>query len=903
MSRAVPRTVLLIEDNDGDARLIRELLREAPGTGFDLDVRETLASALDRIRSGGVDVVLVDLGLPDSQGIDTLRRVHAAAPDVPAVVLTGFADEELATRAVREGAQDYLVKGRGDGELLARALTYAIERHEARVALERKEQHFRALIENALDFIALLDERGAILYQSASAELAMGYGAGDLVGTSAFERIHPHDRTVLDGLFEKIARTPGESAVVGFRFLHADGTWRTIEGIARNLLHHPAVRAVVFNGHDVTDRMFAEQRLTTEQTLRHAIERAVASGVVAHDRDGRTTYVNGAFCRMVGWSEAELLGAAPPFVYWPPEEHGRIRAAFERTLSGEAPADGFELTFWRKNGQRFDALVLVTPLADDPGPISGWVASVTDVTRLRRAESAVKVSEQQYRLLAENASDVIWMLGVDLSMQYLSPSIQRLRGYTVDEAMQQSVADVLTPASLDVAMHALREELSREATTGHDRHWSRTLDLEMVRKDGSTVWTESRITLLRDDDGLLSGFLGVSRDISERKAAEEALRKSEEERRQLQKMEAIGRLAGGVAHDFNNMLTVILGRAGMLLSRLHREDPVRREIELIQTTGQRAASLTRQLLAFSRKQILQPKVLDVNGVVSDLDKMLRRLIGEDIELVTELSPFALRVRADEAQLQQVVLNLAVNARDAMPSGGRLRIATAGLELGDSEQHPHGLTTGRWVVLTVADNGCGMPPDVQSRVFEPFFTTKEHGTGLGLATVYGIVKQHDGEIVLESIENHGTTFTIYLPTTVAAIDLGRAAQSPALRARSQATILIVEDEADVREILCEVLEDLGYRVLPAADAVEALATVAEHGRTIDLVVTDIVMPGMNGPDLVARLRRTRAGLRAVYISGYTDGAISEQRQLPPGTHFLSKPFSPESLATRVRDALA
>jgi len=392
-------------------------------------------------------------------------------------------------------------------------------------------------------------------------------------------------------------------------------------------------------------------------------------------------------------------------------------------------------------------------------------------------------------------------------------------------------------------------------------------------------------------------LLAVTRDVTE-------LRSLQQQLRQAQKMEAIGRLAGGVAHDFNNLLGVITGYGELVRQRMPTEDPLHVKVEQILKAADRAASLTRQLLAFSRQQVLQPEILDVNHIVSDMDKLLHRLIGEDVELGTALDPSLGRVRADPGQLAQIVMNLAVNARDAMPGGGRLTIETANAELDAAYAvlHPPA-KPGRYVMLAMSDTGSGMDAEIQSHVFEPFFTTKPvgEGTGLGLSTVYGIVKQSDGYVWVYSEVGVGTTFKIYLPR----IDLATAAppqERPAPAARSSETVLLVEDEDALRGLLRETLEDNGYVVLVARDGAQALQIADAHAGPIHLIVTDLIMPGINGRSAAEEIVSARPEVKVLYISGYSSEAVARSGALGRGSAFLSKPFTPKGLLRKVRDLL-
>jgi len=399
------------------------------------------------------------------------------------------------------------------------------------------------------------------------------------------------------------------------------------------------------------------------------------------------------------------------------------------------------------------------------------------------------------------------------------------------------------------------------------------------------------------EDEHLIRVWGTQRDVTEQRHLEEQFRQS-------QKMEAVGQLAGGIAHDFNNLLTAILGNTQLLLRDLPPGDSKRGDVEEIRKASERAASLTRQLLAYSRRQMLQPEVLDLNVVVAEMDRMLRRLIGEHIALVTVLAPDLGRVRADPNQIEQVIVNLAVNARDAMPDGGKLMIETANLTLDESFAQAHlGSVAGEYALLAVTDTGTGMDATVRAHVFEPFFTTKEvgKGTGLGLATVYGIVKQSGGYISVYSEVGHGSTFKIYLPRIVATADAVGSVQKGG-PTRGTETVLVVEDEPAVLQLSQRALEAQGYVVLAASDPPAALRVVERHGGTIHLLLTDVVMPTMSGAELAERLVAQRPGIRVLYMSGYPGDAVVQHGALPSGSAFLQKPFSPDGLSRKVRDVL-
>jgi PAS domain S-box-containing protein len=493
------------------------------------------------------------------------------------------------------------------------------------------------------------------------------------------------------------------------------------------------------------------------------------------------------------------------------------------------------------------------------------------------------------RSIAEHSPAGIVTTDVRGRVTYWSPRTEELLGYRSDEMLGRPVAE-LQRGGRDAARALMRRLQAEDRIRDHEA--------EILAKDGRWVECRFSLALLRDSAGEAVGTLAILEDTSERKRLEAQLR-------QAQKMEAVGRLAGGIAHDFNNLLAVIMGHSDLIRSVLKKGDALAHDVEQIRRASERAASLTRQLLAFSRRQFLQPQVIDVSTLVGNLATMLRRLIAEDIQLDLRLDPEAGRVSADPGQLEQVIVNLAVNARDAMPQGGRLTLETAAEVLDQAfvSAHP-GSATGPHVRLSIHDTGCGMGPDVLSHLFEPFFTTKEpgRGTGLGLSTVYGIVKQHRGYIDVVSEEGHGSTFAVYLPRVDTRPTAERPAPKERLKPGSRETVLFVEDEVALRDLMHRVLVKGGYTVLAAGDGVEALAAVTGHAGPIDLVVTDVIMPRMSGPDLVGQLRSRQPGIRVLYVSGYTADQLRAQADLGREEMLLAKPFTSEGLLRKVREVL-
>jgi hypothetical protein len=517
-------------------------------------------------------------------------------------------------------------------------------------------------------------------------------------------------------------------------------------------------------------------------------------------------------------------------------------------------------------------------------------AAVREALRRKWAENASKESEERYRSLVMSIPDVVWTFDSTGHVTFISPNVQTLSGYSAEEAYRSA------PSFFSEAVHPddlRRVQKAFEAASGKPFE----LEFRLKCKDGRWIWVRNRVIGGHEKDGVRF-WHGLLSDVTERKQLEQQLIMS-------QKIEAVGRLAGGIAHDFNNLLTMINGYSQLLLERLEPDAPFTPFVQEIKDAGDRAASLTRQLLAFSRRQIMTFEVLDLNSVVSGLEKMLKRLIGEDILLRTVLDPALGHIKADPGQIEQIVMNLAVNARDAMPLGGELTLETANVQLDEAFVRTHmGATAGPSVMLALSDTGAGMTAETKARIFEPFFTTKEpgKGTGLGLATVYGIVKQMEGSIWVSSELGLGAVFKIYFPRVdeVPAAETKVAAQfNPVSRSE---IVLLVEDEVGVRGFVCSALESSGYKVLVAKDAEDAISICEKHEGPIHLLLTDVVMPRMSGPMVAERVRSLRPGIKVLYTSGHTDHPVLRREVLGAHLDFLAKPFSPDALLKKIREVL-
>ena len=583
-----------------------------------------------------------------------------------------------------------------------------------------------------------------------------------------------------------------------------------------------------------------------------------------------------------------------------PDDLPRCREALERHFRGETPAYQNEHRVRCKDGSWKWILDRgrVIERAPDGRPLR-VIGTHSDITESKRTEEQLRT----FSRLVEQSPVSVVLTDPAGNIEYVNRKFCELTGYSSEEVVGRNPR-VLQSGQTPAAAY---EELWRILGAGGE--WRG--EFCNRKKSGELYWEDAAIAAVRDVNGTVTHLFAVKEDVTARKRADEVLQKTQEQFLQSQKLEAIGQLAGGVAHDFNNLLSVIRGYTEILLTRIPAEDATHRTLETIRHAADRAAGLTHQLLAFSRRQVLEPKVVDLGVLLADMGDLLRRLIGEDIDLIVTRPAQLAPIRIDPGQFEQVVLNLAVNARDAMPAGGTLRLELSDVEL--DEQHARDGATivpGPYVLLSVSDTGCGMIPQVRARIFEPFYTTKERGrgSGLGLSTVYGIVKQSDGYVWADSEPGQGTTFRIYLPCVDEPLEQRTAPPRDGGEQGHGEIILIVEDDAFVRGLAAEILGECGYHVLVAPDGDEAIRLAAGYSGPIDLVLTDVILPGMNGRQVVERLTQSRPDLCVLFMSGYTDDVIARASAagrtgaLASGLRFLQKPFTLESLASGVREAL-
>ena len=586
---------------------------------------------------------------------------------------------------------------------------------------------------------------------------------------------------------------------------------------------------------EITDRRKAESRLRASELRFQTLADNSPTGIFHSDAVGRTVYVNRAWTEITGLTAAEGAGDG-----WQqaihPEHRQRTIDVWKEALATGSPVSGGEYRMLMSDGTEKWVAGQAVPLHDSDGAVSGYVGTLIDITERRLAEEAIRHSEEKFRTLFEESQDTIYISTPDGRLLDINPAGVRLFGYDSAEEMMQ--------VDLATQIYIRPEERTRMLQELSVKGFIQDLELQVRTKQGSRLTVLATSNAERDEDGRVVSIRGMLRDVTGQRSLEHQLR-------QAQKMEAVGRLAGGVSHDFNNLLTAILGYADLLALTISADSPLRRNTDEIKAAAQRGADLTRQLLAFGRRQVLAPEVLDLNHTVRTIEKLLRRVIGDDIELRTDLGADLGAVRADPSQIEQVILNLGINGRDAMPDGGVLTLRTDNVEVEtEGDKLPIGLASGDYVMLEVDDTGVGIDEEIRDQIFEPFFTTKSRtkGSGLGLSTVYGIVRQSGGDIEVYSEPGKGSRFRILLPQVEGEPTTARPADESPGMPRGEETVLLVEDEPAVREYLRSLLAQLGYSVLVAEDGVRALEVAGELRGGLDLLLSDVVMPRMNGVEL-------------------------------------------------------
>ena len=697
------------------------------------------------------------------------------------------------------------------------------------------------------------------------------------------------------GFLAKVRELYNQPATESFDILEfKDG--RTFERYSQPQSIGEQVVGRVWSFRDVTEHKRAEEALRESEKRYRTLAEAAPDMIFIVDGDGGVNYVNSFAAKQFRNSPEAIIGKHTKDLF-PSDISGRQSQNLQKVFETGNPVYAENKTTLLDRDVWLSTWL--APLFNEAGDVYSVLGISRDITERKQAEEALIKSQKKYIDLYENANDMIFTLDLLGNFTSINRAAYASFGYRLEELLGKNLHDVVAPESFKYAMAILQRAVAEKSDLMEIQPW----EFEGFKKDGTKVLLEVRARLILED-GNITGIQAIARDITERKQAEEEKAFLQEQLRQSQKMEAIGRLAGGIAHDFNNLLTIIKGYSTLSILELKEGDPLKGNIQEIQKATDRAANLTRQLLAFSRRQAMEMKVLDLNAILRDMDKMLRRVIGEDIALVTHFAEDLGRTKTDPGQMEQVIMNLVVNARDAMPDGGKLTIETANVELDETYVRAHiAVKPGRYLMFSVSDTGAGMTREVQERLFEPFFTTKEtgKGTGLGLSTVYGIVKQSGGNIWVYSEPGRGTTLKIYLPRVDESIEVFKEKLAEALPGRGE-TILVVEDEEEVRKLAARILQIHGYKVLEAPQGGDALLICERHKNPIHLMLTDVVMPGMSGHQLAKRLKSLQPEMKVLYMSGYTDNAIVQHGVLGEGVNYIQKPFTVDALARKVREVL-
>ncbi len=732
------------------------------------------------------------------------------------------------------------------------------------------------LFESLPDAVFLHDD-GRILLANAAALRLCGAGRPEeLIG-----------RTLRECLLAEPDAEAGDGVPRGRRreLVRLDGTRVPVDVRAAPVSYKGRTASLTLV-RDISDLLEAERALRASEALHRVMMETGPQCVKLVAGDGTLVDMNSAGLRMIGATSLEQVRGMNVLGLVTPGHREAFRSLLRRVMGGGGGKLEFEIVGLTGAHRWLEEHAV--PLRGGDGRVSGMLGITSDITERKHAEGELRRSEGRYRSLVRGALYGIYRSTPEGRLLEANPALAAMLGYPSEAELMEVDWTAAVYEDPTERIRLMDEYRDADRIEGVEVRWK--------RRDGTPVTVCLSGRVLRDEKGKLAEYEMIVEDVSARRELEEQLQ-------QAQKMEAIGQLAGGIAHDFNNLLTAILGSADLLLLDTPAEDPRREDMVAVREAGERAAALTRQLLAFSRQQVLQPRVIDLQEIVAGMEKLLRRIIGEDVRLATVAGPGPALVSADPGQIEQVILNLVVNARDAMPEGGRLTISTAAVELDAAfaQQHPT-TVPGRYVHLSVSDTGEGMNEDTKGRIFEPFFTTKGpgKGTGLGLAMVYGIVKQSGGHVWVHSAPGRGATFDIYLPRVDApAADDTADAERPEAAAGSE-TVLLVEDDPAVRALARRALDRYGYRVLEASNGRDALELARRTRHPIDLLLVDVVMPELGGRRAAEQLLRTRPAMKVLYMSGYA-GSEERERAFEPGA-FLQKPFTPDALVRRVRELL-
>jgi PAS domain S-box-containing protein len=901
-----PVKILVVDDEELIRLNLRALLEDL---GYRVSEAADGREGLDVFAREQPDLVLADLRMPVMDGLLMIAELREKSPETPIVVISGAGTVREAVDSLRLGAWDYVMKPVSDAEgfdfTIKRTLEKARLVRENRMYREHLEDLVRertselrdseAYLNTLLDAIPIpvfyKDGNARYLGCNRAYETFFGTTKEQLIGKTIFD-ISPRDLAEIGHAKDRELFENGGAQ-------HYESQVENAQGVPRDVIFNKAVfsdsqgavSGLVGTILDITERKRMECVLReSEERFRTLTEKSLVGVYIIQDDLFR--YVNPAFAEMSGYLAEEIIDRLGPVDFLTSEDRGRVMDSIRRRTDGDIGFSHHDFHICRKDGSLLVVEAFGSRALHQGSP--AVLGTIIDITERKRSEEKLFQVTERWKRTFDAVPDLIMIVDTDFRIVQANKALTDRLGLAPTEYVGRHCYEVVhkaqAPPSFCPYLRTMKDCLEH------------TVEVSEERLGGHFIVSTSPVY---DPSGRLIGSVHVARDITERKQAEEERKLLQAQLHQSQKMEAIGQLAGGIAHDFNNILTAIIGYAEIIQLRLENDSPLRRFAEQVLTAADRAADLTRGLLAFSRRQVLHAKPVELCGVVRDLERMLGRLLPEDIDFRATFCEGNLIVKADKGQVEQVLMNLVTNAKDAMPRGGSLTIEVSAAAMDEKFAHAHGMgEPGNYACLSVTDTGHGMDEDTASRIFEPFFTTKEvgKGTGLGMAIVYGIIQQHNGCITVHSEMGKGTTFRIYLPLITGEIkelpDGGTVEQPPG----GTETILLTEDEAAVRELHRMILEGAGYRVIEAVDGEDALDKFMEHMAEVDIIATDVIMPKIDGNSLYQRIREIRPDMKALFMSGYTKDIIVERGILDDEFSYISKPIKSFELLTSVREIL-